>query len=132
MTMHIDLTEAAELCQRSTTWVRNRCKELERQGRASKKTGKWLIEREAILRHNTHKSVPSKKLSPSPVTPHDDRLEAELRAHIAELKEDKKRLLDEVEKLNSENFALRAEVRELLRTDPAKGLKGIVSRWIRT
>lgn len=131
MSTHISLNEASKLCERSTTWVRNQAKKLEKEGRASKKSGKWLIEREAIISLILVKKTPQKSEELSPKVTLESKLETQFRAQIDELKEDKKRLIDEVERLNSENFSLRSELKTLLESKSGKGLKDIVSRWIR-
>ena len=127
MSTLVTLNEAAKITGKSVTWVRNQAKTLEKEGRASKKTGKWMIEREILLALN----VRSKKIEKTSEVHTENKLETELRAQIYELKQDKKRLIDEVERLNSENFSLRSELKTLLENKSGKGLKDIVSRWIR-
>ena len=127
MSTLVTLNEAAKITGKSVTWVRNQAKTLEKEGRASKKTGKWMIEREILLALN----VRSKKIEKTPEAQTESKLETELRSQIYELKQDKKRLIDEVERLNSENFSLRSELKTLLESKSGKGLKDIVSRWIR-
>ena len=62
MSTLVTLNEAAKITGKSVTWVRNQAKTLEKEGRASKKTGKWMIEREILLALN----VRSKKIEKTP------------------------------------------------------------------
>ena len=127
MDNYLSLNEASKLTGKSVSWVRIRAKKLEKQGRATKKTGSWKVEREALIALN----INSKKPPISQKESIEAQFNRQLLKQIDDLKEDKNRLIDEVEKLNSENFSLRAELKSLLENKSGKGLKDIVSRWIR-
>ena len=127
MDNYLSLNEASKLTGKSVSWVRIKAKKLEKQGRATKKSGSWKVEREALIALNIN--------SKNPPAPQKESIETQfnrqLLKQIDDLKEDKNRLIDEVERLNSENFSLRAELKTLLESKSGKGLKDIVSRWIR-
>ena len=128
MNHYVDLNEASKITGRSLSWVRNKAKTLENEGRSSKKSGKWEIERAAILALRSTLKVSRPEVKSVSIPQFETQLVDELRVQITELRNEKKELKEENRRINSLNLQLQAEIKELLSD---KKHKSIISRWIR-
>ena len=128
MNHFVDLNEASKITGRSLSWVRAKAKTLEDEGRASKKSGKWEIERAAILALRSISKVNHPDVTSVSIPQFEAQLVDELRAQITELRAEKKELKDENRRVNSLNIQLQAEIKELLSDNKHKS---IITRWIR-
>ena len=128
----VDLNEASRITGKSLSWVRSKAKTLEHEGRASKKSGKWEIERSAILAFQatsqSASQVPQSNLKSVEGGHFETQLVGELRSQISELRQEKKELKEDNRRLNSLNLQLQSEVKGLLSDNNSKS---IISRWLR-
>ena len=124
----VDINEASRITGKSLSWVRGKAKTLEHEGRASKKSGKWEIERAAILALRATSQPLQSEVENVEKSRFETQFVEELRSQIMELRQEKKELKEENRSLSSLNLQLQAEVKGLLSDTKSKS---ILSRWIR-